>query len=718
MKRIWTLFIFSVVWVVKGYPGDGMWIPLLLDSLNYTDMQEKGLRLLPEQIYSSEQVSLKDAVVMFGNGCTGEVISPEGLLITNHHCGYSRIVSHSTVENDYLTNGFWAGSKSEELPNPGLSVTFLVRIENVTKKILAGISDSLPEDERIRRVAANSYFIREEAVANTHYQAEIKPFYFGKEYFLFVYEIFNDVRLVGAPPDRIGKFGGDTDNWVWPRHTGDFSLFRIYAGKDNQPAAYSPDNVPYKPKKYFSISMDGIKEGDFTMVLGYPARTDLYLTSDAIRLISGKSLPAKIGMRTLKLNAMSDIMKRGTDYKLRYASKYQNTSNAWKKWIGVTEGVQRASVIEYKKQLENVFDLWAKGLDDDTAGYSGLMTDFKRLYAQYEPLYLANDLAAEMLNSLELSTLVNKAQIRFFSMHDSSDRYKKNAFLDLKKIGSSFFKTNALEIDRKTMPEMLKIYANYVDAHLHPDFYKLINEKFSGDFDAYTSGLFEKSIFTDSVRYHKAVELSEKKLRKKIINDPLIEIYRDFSLMLLFGSPDVLDSLQTQLNRLYRKYITGMMQMNPNHVYFPDANFTMRLSYGKVEGYKPYDAIEYSYTSTLDGIIEKEDPDISDYKVPEMLKKIYVQKDYGPYSVNNKIPVCFTASNHTSGGNSGSPVLNADGNLIGINFDRNWQGTVSDFYYDPAVCRNISLDIRYVLFIIDKYADADWLLNELTLIKN
>jgi hypothetical protein len=718
MNRFLLFLLFTMNIFRSANAGEGMWLPLLLDSLNYKDMQEKGLRLSPEEIYSINQASIKDAVVIFGGGCTGELISPEGLLITNHHCGYSRIQSHSTVENDYLTNGFWAGSKTEELPNPGLSVTFLVRIENVTDRILKDIPDTLPEAERNQRVATNTITVRNEALLDSDYEAEVKPFYFGREYYLFVYEIFNDVRLVGAPPEAIGRFGGDTDNWIWPRHTGDFSLFRIYAGKDNKPADYSTDNVPYKPKKYLSISADGVKEGDFTMVLGYPGRTDEYLTSDALSMIARKSLPAKIDMRTVRLNAIEEEMAKGSDARLRYASKYVSISNSWKKWIGVTKGVKRASVIESKKRFEKEFNDWAENLTSDSMGFSSLLREFSRLYDQYEPLYLSGDLGGELLNSLELSNLVNRVQIDFYSAHDSSAQYKRSAIQRIKQTGSGFFKSKAMEIDRKVLPPLLRIYADNAGSQFHPEFYNTIKDKFKGDYLAYVTNLFNTSLFTDSVRFLKVFNKSEGSIQKKIMNDPLISIYRDFSKMLLGGVYDRADSLSLEINSLYRKYLSGLITMNPSRVLYPDANFTMRLAYGEVEGYKPSDAVDFTYYSTLDGIIEKENPDIADYKVPVQLKELYTSNDLGTYTVSGKIPVCFIASNHTSGGNSGSPVLNADGNLIGINFDRNWEGTVSDYAYDPAICRNISLDVRYVLFVIDKVAHADWLLDELTIIKH
>lgn len=717
MNRL-CLILISVTFLLPSKAGEGMWIPLLLDSLNYRDMQEKGLRLGAEEIYSINQASLKDAVVIFGGGCTGELISPDGLVITNHHCGYSRIQAHSTVENDLLTNGFWAGSKSEELSNPGLSVTFLIRIEDVTDKVLMNLSDSLPEHERLERIAAKSSMLENEAVTGTHYMADVKSFYFGREFYLFVYEVFKDVRLTGAPPESIGRFGGDTDNWVWPRHTGDFSLFRIYADKDNKPADYSPDNVPYKPKKYLNISVDGVKEGDFTMVLGYPGRTDEYLTSDALRMVTQKSLPAKIEMRTLRLKALEDEMAKGAEARLRYTGRYVSASNSWKKWIGVIHGVDRSNAIKRKETLEAGFENWADKLSDDTCGYSSLMDEFNSLYTLYEPLYLSNDLGNELLNSIELFDMVDNVQTQFYSMLDSSHHFKKTALQVMQRTGRKYFRSNAMVIDRRIMPGLLGIYAKNTAPDYHPAFYQQVRDDFKGNYDSFINKVFNQSIFTDSARYMNLLSKSQGTLQKKLTTDPLVVIYRDFSRKLLFDVYKQEDSLNRELIRLYRKYLSGQMAMDTSRIFYPDANFTMRLAYGKVEGYRPSDAVNYQYYSTVEGIMEKENPEIDDYRVPAKLKEVVDNRDFEPYTRDGQVPVCFIASNHTSGGNSGSPVLNANGNLIGINFDRNWEGTVSDYAYDPAICRNITLDIRYVLFIIDKVANADWLLDELTILKH
>jgi hypothetical protein len=716
MIRFLSIIVVAVLISPSSRCGEGLWIPLLIDSLNYPDMKEKGLMLLPDEIYSTEQPSLKDAVVIFGNGCTGEVISPNGLVITNHHCGYSRIQSHSTIEKNYLNDGFWAGSREDELSNPGLTVSFLKRIEDVTQMALLGVPDSFPERERNGIISANLSEIRTKAIEGSHYVAEVKPFFFGRKYYLFVYEIFRDIRLVGAPPESIGSFGGDTDNWMWPRHTGDFSLFRIYANKSNEPADYSPDNVPYKPQKYLNISTDGVKEGDFTMVMGYPGRTDEYLTSYGLELIAKKSLPAKIEMRTLRLKALSNAMSNKPELKLKYASKYKSISNAWKKWIGVTSGIDRSGAINKKKLLEEAFSQWSQKTGSVSNRYSGLMQEFNDLYTGYEPLYLTIDLGNELMNSVDIFDLAGSLQTAVHTSPDSSDNYKTRIKQRLKQRGNGYFTSGALAIDKQVMPDLLRIYAENTDPVYHPAVFTRVRNEFNNDFNAYSDYLFGSSMFTDSARFNKVLKKPMRNITKRMSSDPVFGLYRDMSSIFLVNLYGKVDSMNLELNRLYRKYLTGLMEMDTARIFYPDANFTMRVTYGKVEGYNPSDAVVYSHFTTLNGLLEKEDPENADYKVPAQIKDLAKNRDFGPYTAGGEVPVCFIASNHTSGGNSGSPVLNARGDLIGINFDRNWEGTVSDFAYDPSVCRNISLDVRYVLFVIDKVADADWLLNELTII--
>lgn len=712
MKRF-LLFCFLILYCLHVIPGEGLWLPLLIDSLNYNDMQQKGLQLNADDIYSINNGSLKDAVVLFGNGCTGGLVSDQGLLITNYHCGYSRIQSLSTVEKNYLTDGFWAASRENELPNPGLTVSFLVRIENVTNQALYGIDELQPESERIEKVSYNIAKIRRLAVANTHYDAEVKSFYFGKEYYLFVYEIFRDIRLVAAPPGAIGRFGGDTDNWIWPRHTGDFSLFRIYAGTDNLPASYSPGNVPYKPRKYLTVSLSGVDEGDFTMVLGYPGRTDEYLTSHGLSMIAEKSLPAKIEMRTLRLNALQEEMDKSAAAHLKYTAQYNSISNSWKKWIGVTKGVKRSDALNIKRDQEQLFVRRAAA---DTTGvpYALLIERFASVYSFYEPLYLANDLGNEFLSSFQLFGFTRNLQPLVSTLLDSSIAARKKTVDRISSMGRNLLGSEAVKVDRKIMADFLRIYAAHVAPDYHPGTISTVSQQYDGDYRAYTDFLFSTSVFTDSIKFVRLIKKRPSKIASTIINDPVVSLQRDFGQVLSYKVYGALDSINLELNRLYRNYIGARMQMDTGRTFYSDANSTMRLAYGRAEGYNGADAVQYNYMTTLDGVMEKEGMELADYSLIPELSALYDKKDYGRFAQDGRMPVCFIASNHTSGGNSGSPVLNCRGELVGLNFDRNWEGTVSDYVYDPAVCRNICLDIRYVLFVIEKIGKAPWILDEFT----
>jgi hypothetical protein len=589
-------------------------------------------------------------------------------------------------------------------------------MEEVTDVALKGLSDGISEQERNAIIMKNVAGIRMKATEGNGYNAEVKPFFFGTRYFLFIYEVFPDVRLVGAPSESIGKFGGDTDNWIWPRHTGDFSLFRVYADKNNKPAEYSPDNVPYKPIRYLPLSLDGVKEGDFTMVIGYPGHTDEYLTSQGLSLVADKSLPAKVDMRSLRLQGLRNEMDKSAAAKLRFGAKYYGISNAWKKWIGVTQGVEKSDAVSLKQKQEQNFTQWIRSNPSKITGYDSLLSRFDRTYKQYEPLFMANDLGNELLNSAELFNLAKNSLSNYYSLVDSSRAYNNAAMKKLQNTGMGYFRSGAENVDKFIMADLLRIYASNTDEKFHPDFYKEISEKYGNNFKSYTDHVFHTSLFTDSVRFKKLLKKSPRVIHKVLWTDPLPAMYRQFVHIQLFNVHGKADSLERELNSLYRKYITGLMAMDTGRVFYPDANFTMRIAFGKVEGYKSKDAVSYTANTTLEGVMEKEDENVPDYRVFPKLKEVYKEHDYGRWAVNGKIPVCFIASNHTSGGNSGSPVLNGKGELVGINFDRNWEGTVSDYVYNPSICRNISLDVRYVLFIIDKVANAPWLIDELTLV--
>jgi hypothetical protein len=716
-RRIAFRFIAAVMFVVAATrisAGEGMWIPLLLENKTIADMQADGLKLSASDIYSINQACLKDAVVMFGRGCTGELISSEGLILTNHHCGYSRIQANSTLENNHLENGFWASAREQELPNRGLTVSFLVRIEDVTARVLEGIAPDMKESERQQAVEEKSAEVIAEAMNNNHYEAAVESFWFGRDYYLFVYEVFKDVRLVGTPPEAIGKFGGDTDNWIWPRHTGDFSLFRVYAGKDNKPAPYSKDNIPYKPKKYFTISTRGLQEGDFTMVMGYPARTDEYLYSAGLAMINNDILPAKIRMREARLSIMSDEMSKSPAVKLQYSNKYQGTANAWKKWLGVTQGMQRTNAIsrrqDYERQLLGRLD---NGEEDENEKVS-VFKELAAYYGDNRESLVALDLGAEVMNSIEMFRFAS----RFVSTALSSKNTEKSGFDSIKTVlknqSDGYFRTIDHTIESRCMSAVLGIYKDNTKERFYPPVFTVIQSRHKGSIAGYVNHLYEKSLFADQGLMNQWIEKFSPKSIRKLIKDPLYLFYRDFSGVFEALYP-LADSLDLEEQRLYRRYLDLIMTLDTTRQYYPDANFTMRVAWGKAEGYRAADAVTYQYFSTHRGILEKESPEIPDYQVPEKLKMLLEAGDFEPYGVDSGLPVCFIASNHTSGGNSGSPVLNAEGKLVGINFDRNWEGTISDYVYDPAVCRNITLDIRYILFIIDKYAGAHNLLKELTI---
>ncbi|MBI4648246.1 MAG: S46 family peptidase [Bacteroidia bacterium] len=717
MRKKFFIYLVLIISSFRLLADEGMWIPLLLEKYKFKDMQEKGLKLSVEDIYSINSTSLKDAIVQFGGGCTGEIISDQGLVITNHHCGYYYIQMHSSLNNDYLTNGFWAMSKEEELVNPGLSVTFLIRMENVTAQVLINVSDTLNELFRQRIINENINKLISEAIKGTHYSAKIIPFFYGKEYYMFVNEEFKDIRLVGSPPSAIGKFGGDTDNWMWPRHTGDFALFRIYADSNNQPAEYNINNVPYKPKKYLSVSLKGIKEGDFTMVYGYPGTTTEYLTSDAVHFITEIENPHQINLREKKLEILNADMENDPEINLKYSAKYASTANYWKKWIGESRGLRLIDAIDIKKEKEEFFRKWCDNDQDRKKKYGNVLPAIKELNGKIQPFVLIMDYIYEAVYAIEIINIVRQLSkyIEEISLEQSIDKSGEK-IEQMKAKVKALYKNINLATDKKIYAKLLKIYYDNIEKQWHPEIFETIEKKFDGNFNSYAEYLYSKSVFADEQKMYKIIDMGKKGLQK-FKKDPVYQFYNDIS-SLIGGCNFALNLYEPELNCLYRRYISGLMEIYNDSIFYPDANSTLRITYGQISKYSPRDGIGYDYFTTLDGIIEKDDPDIYDYKVPEKLKQLYYNKDYEPYSDNGIMNVCFIASNHTTGGNSGSPVLNANGELIGINFDRNWEGTMSDIMYNPKQCRNIALDIRYVLFIIDKFAGAKHLINEMKISGN
>lgn len=681
---------------------EGMWLPSLI-SERIGDMQSKGFRLSAEDIYSVNQASLKDAVVLFGRGCTGEVVSAEGLLLTNHHCGYSQIQKHSSAEHDYLRDGFWALSRNEELPNKGLTVSFLERMEDVTSRVLEGVTPALTETKRDSIVKANTVRLVKEATSEGRgLRATVESLYYGNQYFLFLYREYSDVRLVGAPPSSIGKFGGDTDNWMWPRHTGDFSIFRIYADKDNNPAEYSEDNVPYTPKKFFKISLGGVQEGDFTFVYGFPGRTQEYIMSEGVRYVSEVSDPAKIALRTMRLDIQRKYMSQSQKVRIQYSSKNAGVANAWKKWQGEMKGINRLGTVEAKREYEKRFAEWAAGTE-----YSTILTRLDSLYRALEPYTFAKEYYSETAASVELCRFAASVAQEIARGNNESAASMSEAF----------FKDYSLSIDKESFVATMSAFVKDVPAEFHPEYMEGELARY-GSVGKWADALFGESVFADAEKVAKLEAADSLVMR----SDPTVRFANEFRKW--YGS-DVYPyerRLNQEITLLYRDYMRGQMAFEPEKSFFPDANLTLRVAYGSVCGYSPADGVYYEPVSTLEGIMEKDNPEIFDYNIPQRLRDIYAAKDYGQWAIttaNGKktVPVCFIATNHTSGGNSGSPVINKDGNLIGLNFDRVWEGTMSDIVFDPDYCRNISLDIRYVLFTIDKLAGADHLLKEMVFVK-
>ena len=707
MKKLFTLILLAVM-VLPIRADEGMWIPMLLGR-NEAAMQKAGMKISAKDIYDINNACLKDAVMLFGGGCTGEFISAEGLVLTNHHCGYNYITSHSTVEHDYLTNGFWAMSRAEELPCPGLTVTRLVRMEDVTKQVLEGVNDNMAEEERVKLVNENIKKVAAKAEEGTHYKAVIKPFYYGNQYFMYVNEVFKDVRLVGAPPSNIGKFGGDTDNWMWPRHTGDFSMFRVYVDENNKPAEFSKDNKPYKPLKHLEISLKGVDEGDFTFVFGYPGTTRRYVTSDAVDLAANVENPIRIGLRDIRLEHYKNAQEQSAAQRLKYASKVAGIANGWKKWQGESQGIARLKGVEQKKAQEQEFQNWAYG----KAQYNKVLEQLHKNHANlkdadikityFNEAVMASDFMNRALDLVRLTSIENDSMAELYA----TKLLAENA---------EYFK----DYEQHTVVDraiFIETWA-YMVEHLGAETLGL-KYKSKEDMLAELGEIYDNSILNNREEMDKMLKKYSTKNAKKVKKDVGVALF-NWAFTEALYTPEIWNTYRTsqnEINRLMRSYIKGMMEMNPDSNFFPDANLTLRVAYGKVMGFRPGDAVYYKPYSTLQGIIEKENPDIYDYVVEPKLKALYNNKDYGRYAnKNGELPVGFIATNHTTGGNSGSPVLNAYGQLVGINFDRCWEGTMSDLLFDPDYCRNISLDIRYCLFIIDKFAGASHLIKEMSIV--
>ncbi len=706
------ILIFQLPFFLNLTANEGMWLLPLLEKINMEEMNEMGLELTAEQIYSITNSSLKDAIVFFDKGCTGAVISERGLLITNHHCGFSQIQKHSTVDKDLLKEGFWALTEKEELSNPDLTVKFLISIEDVSERINKELSDTLPEEIRNETISKISSIIEAEATENIHYEAEVKSFYEGNNFYLIVYEVFKDIRLVGAPPSSIGKFGHDTDNWMWPRHTGDFSLFRIYTGPDGTPAEYSDENIPYSPKYFLPLSLNGINNGDFTMIMGYPGSTQRYITSYGVKELLEITHPNRIKIRSIRQQILLEDMLESEKVNIQYADKYFKSSNYWKYSIGQSEGLKKLNICNKKKELEEEFTRWVLQDNERQKKYGDALELIKNAIGQRKTLQHTNQYLNEaFLRSSEILRFANEANWLYSAMPENN--YNKEIIYsllkDLKDEGDNHFANYNPPTDFNVTLAMIELFSKNVNQQQYPDFYMIIEKKYKGNYEKYVKMMFRNSIFADQNKFNKFILSPGIRTLEK---DPAFIAAKSIYSEYIKNSRE-LKEINNELNRGRRLYMAGLMEMQKNKIFYPDANSTIRFTYGTVGGYSPRDAVQYDYFTTLQGVVEKEDPDNWEFDVPSRLKELYEKKDFGDYSIDSNMNVCFITNNDITGGNSGSPVINNHGELIGLAFDGNWEAMSGDIIYELDFQKCICVDIRYILFIIDKYAGAHNIINEL-----
>jgi hypothetical protein len=716
MKRKIFIALSAIVLFLNTLCADeGMWMLPLLEKLNYATMQEMGLKLTPDQIYSINHTSLKDAIVIFGGGCTAEIISADGLLITNHHCGNDQIQNHSLGDKNYLRDGFWARSKNEELPNPGLTVTFLVSIEEVTDKVLENVTDAMSENERNDAIEKVSAELERAAVEGNHYEGQVRAFFERNRYFLFVYEKYLDVRLVGAPPEAIGNFGDETDNWMWPRYTGDFSMFRVYTGPDGNPAEYSPDNIPLKAKYHLPISLNGVHNGDFTMIIGNPGSTQRYITTWGLREMYEVTNPNRIKIRGERQNVLKEDMYANKKVYNMYSTKYQRSSNYWKYSIGQNRGIKRLGLIEKKQEEEAEFMQWVRADKKRIEEYGTVLKDIEAYLTSRKEAYSNLQKMQEVFGGgIEIAGLAGHSfelAVGLKSGESGSGTFL-SAVNSLKSFADDFYSEYNLSTDKKVAGVLLKTYAEMTPREQRPDFYQLIDTKYKGNYDKYVDDLYKKSVFSSQEKLNAFLDKPKLKTLKK---DPAFNMILSVEKR-RYSDISVYNKGKESFERASRLYMKGRIEMNRDKIFYPDANFTMRLTYGKVGGYDPADAVHYRYYTTLKGVMEKEDPDNPEFILPEKLKKLYQARNFGRYGEKDHMPVCFTSNNDITGGNSGSPILNAKGELIGLAFDGNWEAMSGDIAFEPGIQKTINVDIRYVLFIIDKYAGAQNLIEEMTIV--
>ena len=717
-KKLLSIIFLSVLTFSLVKADEGMWLPQLLQSMNESDMKDCGLQLTAQDLYDVNNSSLKDAIVALNGGmCTGEMISSQGLMLTNHHCAFDVIQTHSTVDNDYLTDGFWAMTRDAELPNEGFSVSFLVSIESVTDRVLEDLGE-VTESERNTKLREIFNEISSEKIDGTDYNARVKSFFGGNEFYLMTYITYNDVRLVGAPPSSIGKFGGDTDNWMWPRHTGDFSLLRVYCAPDGSPAEYSEENIPYTPKHHLPIQLDGVDNGDYTMIFGFPGSTDRFLTSFGIQEALEQTNPTIVQIRSEKLAIMKSGMDANKKTKIQYASKYAGTSNYWKYYIGQSRGLKRMKVYDKKVEIENKFTDWVNsGGEQRYEKFGNTLNLIKEAYDDNRELNISRTYLNE--------AIFQGAEIMYFSFimnrklaNIPTDKEEKTMFMnEIREEAQEFYKNYNSTIDEELFSAMLEMYYYNVPQNQHPSVFKKIENQLLGfkafDFDYYAKDVFRKSVFSSEDKF---LAFLENPYNMKLEKDPayttMMSIY-DYYIEHHYAQRK---SVRAKLDEGNRLFIAGLREMNPEENYYPNANSTMRVTYGNVGDYNPGDAMHYDFYTTIDGIIEKEDPTNDEFIVPEKLKELYEIGDYGQYAdENGNLRINFISNNDITGGNSGSPVINAWGEIVGTAFDGNWEAMSGDIAFENEIQRTISVDIRYTMFIIDKFAGATHLIDEMTI---
>jgi hypothetical protein len=720
MKKISIILMaFVFIFSSKVKADEGMWLLTMLGK-NYEDMKKQGFKLTPEDIYSLNKASLKDAIIVFGGGCTGEIISDKGLILTNHHCGYGYIQQHSTVEHDYLKDGFWAEKMKDEIPTPGATVKFLKNIKDVTADVLKGVNDKMTEDERKKAIKVVADALKKEANPKDEFLVQVKPFFGGNQYFMLVYEVFTDIRMVGTPPSSIGKYGGDTDNWMWPRHTGDFSLFRVYAGKDNKPAEFSKKNKPYQPAKHLPVSLKGVKPGDFAMIMGNPGSTDRYATSWEVKNTMEVTNANRAKIRGIRQGILKEDMLADAAIRIKYASKFARSANYWKYSIEQNKSLKQLDVMGKKKKVEADFSVWVNKSADRKQKYGETLTMIEKAtqnLAEYDKVRLY--LIETLIRGTEILSPAYSATRLFKEGKDGQVSVDPNAVEGMRKYYKKFYKDYSVSTDRKVAYAMFELFKNDIDPKYHPAVFENIKNNLGGDSKKWVDLMYDKSIFASEASANKFLDNPN---REELMKDPAVlaatAIYGKY-----FELKSATKTFDQMLSKGRRLFQDAYMQIYTDKPIYPDANFTMRMTYGKVGGYNPRDAVSYSFMTTLAGVMQKEDPTNPEFVVHPKLKELYENKDYGQYGISCqkdgkvKLPTCFLTNHDITGGNSGSPVIDGEGNLIGLAFDGNSEAMSGDILFDKNLQRTINVDIRYVLFVIDKFAGAKRLIKEMDLVK-